>query len=115
MNRELSLFRFAETEAHGEGRVHRAHGARVEAAHALAQPGFIQRADLLKQDHAVPVEPDARPAEIDMRREPGLPGLAGVAAAITVGLWRLPVSFCTISTGRIPPCSLPTTGLRSAK
>ena len=25
-----------------------------------------------------------------------------MAAAITVGLWRLPVSFCTISTGRSP-------------
>ena len=37
-----------------------------------------------------------------------------MAAAITVGLCRLPVSFWTMSTGRIPPCSLPTTGLRSA-
>ena len=37
-----------------------------------------------------------------------------IAAAITVGLNRLPTSFCTISTGRTPPCSLPTTGLRSA-
>ena len=36
------------------------------------------------------------------------------AAAMTVGLWRLPVSFCTIRTGRTPPCSLPTTGLKSA-
>ena len=27
---------------------------------------------------------------------------------------RLPTLFCTISTGRMPPCSLPTTGLRSA-
>ena len=25
------------------------------------------------------------------------------------------ISFCTIKTGRMPPCSLPTTGLRSAK
>ena len=33
---------------------------------------------------------------------------------LKLGLWRLPVSFCTISTGRTPPCSLPTTGLRSA-
>ena len=37
-----------------------------------------------------------------------------IAAAITVGLYRLPTSFCTIKTGRKPPCSLPTTGLRSA-
>ena len=37
-----------------------------------------------------------------------------IAAAITVGLKRFPTLFCTISTGRIPPCSEPTTGLRSA-
>ena len=37
-----------------------------------------------------------------------------IAAAITVGECLLPVSFCTIRTGRVPPCSLPTTGLRSA-
>ena len=34
--------------------------------------------------------------------------------AMTVGEWRFPVSFCTIRTGRVPPCSLPTTGDRSA-
>ena len=43
-----------------------------------------------------------------------LPSWEVMAAAMTVGLWRLPVSFCTMSTGRTPPCSLPTTGLRSA-
>ena len=37
-----------------------------------------------------------------------------IAAAITVGLCLLPTSFCTISTGRTPPCSDPTTGERSA-
>ena len=37
-----------------------------------------------------------------------------IAAAITVGLYLLPTSFCTISTGRTPPCSEPTTGLKSA-
>jgi len=37
-----------------------------------------------------------------------------IAAAITVGLCRLPTSFCTIRTGLIPPCSEPTTGERSA-
>ena len=30
-----------------------------------------------------------------------------MAAAMTVGLWRLPISFWMISTGRTPPCSLP--------
>jgi len=37
-----------------------------------------------------------------------------MAAAMTVGLWRLPVSFWIMRTGLTPPCSLPTTGLRSA-
>lgn len=36
------------------------------------------------------------------------------AAAITVGLCRLPVSFCMMSTGLTPPCSLPITGVKSA-
>ncbi len=36
------------------------------------------------------------------------------AATITVGLYLLPMLFCTIKTGRIPPCSDPTTGLKSA-
>ena len=37
-----------------------------------------------------------------------------MAAAITVGLYLFPTSFCTMSTGRSPPCSEPTTGLKSA-
>ena len=37
-----------------------------------------------------------------------------MAAAITVGLYLLPTSFCTIRTGLIPPCSEPITGLKSA-
>ena len=37
-----------------------------------------------------------------------------MAAAITVGLYLFPISFCIIRTGLIPPCSEPTTGLKSA-
>ena len=37
-----------------------------------------------------------------------------IAAAITVGLYRFPISFWIIRTGLSPPCSEPTTGLRSA-
>lgn len=36
------------------------------------------------------------------------------AHAIIVGEYLFPTSFCIISTGRTPPCSLPITGLRSA-
>ena len=38
-----------------------------------------------------------------------------IAAAMTVGLYLLPTSFCTTRTGLTPACSLPTTGERSAK
>ena len=37
-----------------------------------------------------------------------------MAAAMTVGLYLFPMSFWTISTGLTPPCSEPTTGLKSA-
>src|SRR5699024_10084659 len=38
-----------------------------------------------------------------------------IAATITVGLYLLPVSFCIMTTGHIPPCSEPCTGDKSAK
>ena len=37
-----------------------------------------------------------------------------IAEIITVGLYLFPILFCMIITGLIPPCSDPTTGLRSA-
>lgn len=37
-----------------------------------------------------------------------------MAAAMTVGLCLFPMSFCMMMTGLIPPCSEPTTGLKSA-
>ena len=37
-----------------------------------------------------------------------------IAAQITVGLCLFPTSFWMISTGRMPPCSEPMTGLKSA-
>lgn len=104
-----------EPEAHGYGAVHFVHRRAVELAHPLAQAGFVQRAYLLEQHHAVAAEAVIAGRELDMRRgSRALPVCEVMAAAMTVGLWRFPVSFWTISTGRIPPCSLPTTGLRSA-
>ena len=48
-------------------------------------------------------------------------GVNGAGKTTSIGkisnilrLCLFPTSFCTISTGRSPPCSLPTTGLRSA-
>ena len=40
---------------------------------------------------------------------------AVIAATITVGLNRFPMSFWMTRTGLVPPCSEPTTGDRSAK
>jgi len=37
-----------------------------------------------------------------------------IAAIITVGLYLFPTSFWTTRTGLTPPCSEPTTGLKSA-
>lgn len=37
-----------------------------------------------------------------------------IAATIVVGLCLFPISFCNMSTGRNPPCSLPFTGFKSA-
>ena len=42
-------FLFAQAEADGEGAVDGAHGAVVQAAHALTEPGFVYGAYLLKQ------------------------------------------------------------------
>ena len=96
-----------EPEAHGYGAVDPVHRRAVQLAHAFAQAGLIQRPDLLEQDDAVP-------AQAVVARRQLFPVCEVIAAAITVGLCRLPVSFWTMSTGLMPPCSLPTTGLRSA-
>ena len=96
----------AESEADCQCFINVPHGFFVERAHFLAQAAFVQRADLLGQDDGILGQ--------------SVVGIFAllicdvIAAAITVGLYRLPTLFCTISTGRMPPCSLPTTGLRSA-
>ena len=51
---------------------------------------------------------------VSIGRDSRVSGPRIMAAAITVGLYRLPMSFCMMSTGRRPPCSEPTTGLKSA-
>ena len=111
MGRGVLLFvHSVQPEADGEGGVDGVHRGLVDAAHALAQAGLIQGADLLEQDDAVPVETGAALRERDVRRELRLVEAAGDGRGDDRGA----VSFCTISTGRMPPCSLPTTGLRSA-
>ena len=60
------------------------------------------------------LSPTLPPAMLMWVGSRALPVWLVMAAAMTVGEWRFHVSFWTMSTGRVPPCSLPTTGLRSA-
>ena len=80
----------------------------------LAQAVLIQRADLFQQHHTVLGKAGICRPDVDMGGQAALSSRDVMAAAITVGLCRLPISFWTMSTGRIPPCSEPTTGERSA-
>ena len=80
----------------------------------LPQAVFVQRADLLQQHHAVLGRPVSSARILMWVGRRALSSRDVMAAAMTVGLWRLPISFCTMSTGRMPPCSEPTTGERSA-
>lgn len=67
----------AEAETDGQRAVHGAHRARVQTAHALAQTGFVDGADLLEQDDAVAVEPHAAPLQGNVGGQLRLAGLAG--------------------------------------
>ena len=61
-----------QTKAHRQGVVHGAHGALVQVAHPLPQAGFVQGADLLQQDDAVPVQAHAGPRQVDVGGQAGL-------------------------------------------
>ena len=45
--------------------------------HFLAEPFFVDGADLLEQDDGVLIQPHVVPGERNVRREPRLAGLAG--------------------------------------
>ena len=107
-------FRFAlrQAKADRNGVVDLIHHGRIEPAHVLAQAALVNGADLLEQHDGV--RPTFRPVSSMGVGSCALFIWLVIAAAITVGECRLPMSFCTMSTGRVPPCSLPTTGLRSA-
>ena len=103
-----------QAEADGDGVIHLAHHLVVHPAHMLPQTLFVQCPDLLQQDHRIFGQAEAVGGQGDMVGRRAFPVWDVMAAAITVGLCLLPVSFWTMRTGRTPPCSLPTTGLRSA-
>ena len=64
-----------EAEAHGYAPVDAVHGGRVELSHALAEAGFVQRAYLLEQHHAVAAQAVIAGRELDVRRQTRLAGL----------------------------------------
>ena len=78
-------------------------------AYLIFQPLFIDGAQLFQQHYGIFIHIVAA----------GVGSFAlfifeVIAAQITVGLCLFPTSFWMISTGRMPPCSEPMTGLKSA-
>ena len=106
--RQRRLWSSLKSEAYRDGGVHLIHEPLIHMAHMLPQTPFVDGADLLEQHHRVLGKSHVMPGKR------ALPDWLVIAAAITVGECLFPVSFCTIKTGLVPPCSLPTTGLRSA-
>ena len=94
--RQRRLWSSLKSEAYRDGGVHLIHEPLIHMAHMLPQTPFVDGADLLEQHHRVLGKSHIMPGKGDMRRQAGLAGLAGDRS------------------GRTPPCSLPTTGLRSA-
>ena len=94
----------------------------IDAAHivgrndtgALPQTALIQRADLLGQNDAVLGQPAAVRPHADVRRQAVLVLAACDGCRNDRGTVPVADLILMISTGRMPPCSDPTTGLRSA-
>ena len=85
--------RFSYSEADGKSPVYSAHIRAAECAHFFLEPLFVERAYLLEQDYRILGEPAAVRVDSYMSGKIGLVLLAGIAAAMTVGLKRLPTSF----------------------
>ena len=86
----------------------------VQPTHLLSQPFFIQGPDLLQQDHGILGQAVIHGGQLNVRRELGLAGLGCDGG----GDHRraVPVA-CVVLDDKDradTPCSLPTTGLRSA-
>ena len=101
----------AKTETDFQRLIDAVHRLVIQPPHVFFETLFINGAYLFQQHDGIPCQAAAGGMELYMG---ALSFWLVIAAAITVGLKRLPTSFCTISTGRMPPCSEPTTGLKSA-
>ena len=94
--------------------VHFLHHVLGQFSDFFFQSGFVDGADLFEQHHAVLGQAIFVAGSSMWVGSFAFVSRDVVAAAITVGLYLLPISFCKTKTGRMPPCSLPTTGLKSA-
>lgn len=86
----------------------------VYPAHVILQSLFIDRPNLLQKDNRILDDSVPFASISTCVGSFALFILEVIAAQITVGLCRFPTSFWMTRTGRTPPCSEPTTGLKSA-
>ena len=104
----LSIEQFLQVfdaEAHYNGTVNGGEGLAVEPADVFAEPRFVYRPDLFEQDGGFGFKPFRH--DFHMGGRAAFVFLPVIAATMVVGLCLLPISFCKIKDGRVPPCSLP--------
>lgn len=92
-------------EAYYNGTVNGGKGLAVEPADVFAEPRFVYRPDLFEQNGGFGFKP-FRMIFTWVGRV-AFVFLLVIAATMVVGLCLLPMSFCKIKDGRVPPCSLP--------
>ena len=84
--------RFSDSEADGKSLIHPAHIRTAERAHFFLKTLFVERAHLLEQDYRILGKSAAVRIDSYMSGKVLYFWLV-IAAAITVGLKRLPTSF----------------------
>ena len=102
-----------DAEAYHNGTVNGGEGLAVEPADILAEPCFVYRSDLFEQDGGFGFETVCR--NCHMGRQSYFCLSACDCCHDSGGLCLLPVLFCKIKIGRIPPCSLPKPAPKSAE
>ena len=103
-----------QAEADGDGVIHLAHHLVVHPAHMLPQTLFVQCPDLLQQDHRIFGQAEAVGGQGDMGGQAGLSRLGRDGRRNH--RWAVLVAGVVLDDEdrADAPCSLPTTGLRSA-
>ena len=101
--------RFSDSEADGKSLIHPAHIRTAERAHFFLKTLFVERAHLFEQDYRILGKSAAVRIDSYMSGKVGLILLAGYRR----GYDRRAEAIADIVLN-YPPCSEPTTGLRSA-